>query len=335
MNHRHLLMTGRRPGSVVCCSGSLLPAPPIEPYLDASVSIHRPGPDLVTENTELNSAWTPRHLRTMELDDTSPPTKVVHFLDRSVPEAFDRGLWPSKDPLPVSPEFSFAPLYTTQSPHIQHFPAAINTPSSKQPCPLVVEVEKSTPQPDQIKAKTACLRCRGKKSRCSGQRPCEGCSNDGLDCLWGDEEAKLKRGGRKTKLAESKRKASKSKNSPLQVRSACTRCQHRKAKCTGTRPACAYCVERELECTYDVAEGETRTNDLKRRLKDSVIRVQAFGRILAVMREGSIYQATEVLARLRLGDTPRDVLQSLPMSISSGSPQCDNEQSELSRRLSR
>lgn len=34
-------------------------------------------------------------------------------------------------------------------------------------------------------AKSACLRCRGKKSRCSGERPtCQTCRNSGLDRIW-------------------------------------------------------------------------------------------------------------------------------------------------------
>ena len=324
-------MTGRRPGYVVCYLGPLLPAPPIEPYLDASVSIHRPGSDFVTENTELNSAWTPRHLRTMELDRTSPPTEVVHYLDRTVPEAFDRRLWPSKDPLPVSPEVSFAPLYTTQTSHKYIASKDINTSRSKQPSAMVID--RTTSQSDPPKAKIACLRCRGKKLRCSGQRPCGGCSKDGLKCIWDDDKARQKRDSRENST-KGKRKAAKGRISPLQVRNACTRCQYRKAKCTGTRPACTYCVERQLECAYDVAEGETRTSDLKRRLKDSEIKVYAFGRILAVIREGNIYQATEVLARLRIGETPRDILQSLPTSIASASPNSESVQSELHQRLS-
>jgi hypothetical protein len=53
-----------------------------------------------------------------------------------------------------------------------------------------------------------------------------------------------------------------------------------------------------------------------------------------VMREGNIYQATEVLARLRMGETPRDVLQSLPTSIASASPIGESLQSGLDRRFS-
>jgi len=267
------------------------------------------------------------------------PSKVANFVDEPVPESFDHTSWPRKDSIPVTLEYDFTSPYTTQPSHTHHAPEAIHASSSSQPSEMVGE--KSSPQPDQTKVKIACLRCRGKKSRCSGQRPCGGCTNDGLDCMWDDDEAKSKRASRTARLSEGKRKVAKGRY-PLQVRSACTRCQHRKAKCTGTRPACAYCVERQLDCTYDVAEGETRTNDLKRRLRDSEIKAQAFGRILAVMREGNIWQATELLARLRLGETPREVLQSLPRevlqslpsSIACPSPNDGSMQSELDRRPS-
>jgi hypothetical protein len=268
----------------------------------------------------------------MELDHIPPPNQVIDYVDGSVSEAFDPGVSPSKGPLPETPELPLAALTTTQTSNTHHALKSICTSSPRQS--HAMDVGRRISQVDQPKAKIACLRCRGKKSRCSGQRPCGGCTNDGLDCTWDDdEEAKSKRRGRKSKLAESTRKASKG-NNPLQVRSACTRCQHRKARCTGTRPACAYCAERDLECTYDVAEGETRTNDLKRRLRDSETKVHAFGRILAAMREGNIYQATEVLARLRMGETPRDVLQTLPTSIASPTPNSESVQSELHRRFS-
>lgn len=270
----------------------------------------------------------------MKLGHTFSPNEAANYFDRAAPEAFDHGVWPSKDPLPVTSKFHFTPLHSPQAPHIHCASDTSHASSSKQPSAM--QAGKSTFPPEQTKAKTACLRCRGKKSRCSGKRPCGGCTNDGLDCIWDDDEAKSKRGGRRSKsaLAEDKKKVAKPKNSTLQVRSACTRCQHRKAKCTGTRPACEYCVERQLECTYDVAEGETRTNDLKRKLKDAEIRAQAFGRILAVMREGKIYQAMEVLARLRMGENPRDLLLALPRSIASQSPNGESVQSEPLRRFS-
>jgi hypothetical protein len=267
----------------------------------------------------------------MEIDHAPPTNEAVTYVDTTGLEAFDRGVWLSKNLLPVTPDFPPTSLYTTQTSHKYIVSKDINTSRSKQPSAMVIE--RTTSQPDPPKAKIACLRCRSKKSRCSGQRPCGGCSKDGLDCIWDDDKARQKRDSRENST-KGKRKAAKGRISPLQVRNACTRCQYRKAKCTGTRPACTYCVERQLECAYDVAEGETRASDLKRRLRDSEIKVYAFGRILAVIREGNIYQATEVLARLRIGETPRDILQSLPTSIASASPNSESVQSELHQRLS-
>ena len=297
--------------------------------------IHRPDLDSIIEITRLHSSWIPTHSCLMEVSHTFSPGEVANYVDRAAPEAFDHGEWPCKDPLPVTSEFHFTPFHPPQSPHIHCASDTSHALSSKkQSC--ATPSGKSTSPPEQTKVRTACLRCRGKKSRCSGRRPCGGCTNDGLDCIWEDDEVKSKRSGRRSKSAsaEDKTKVTKAKNSTLQVRSACTRCQHRKAKCTGTRPACAYCIERQLECIYDVAEGETRTNDLKRKLKDSEIRAQAFGRILAAMREGSIYQATEVLARLRMGESLRDILLALPKSIASPSPNGESVQSEPLRRFS-
>jgi hypothetical protein len=187
-------------------------------------------------------------------------------------------------------------------------------------------------------AKTACLRCRGKKSRCSGQRPCRGCSNSGLECVWEETEsespfeAKIStRNSRSAQGADTSRRLTKGRDAAVQVRSACTRCQHRKAKCSGTRPACTYCTERSLNCAYSVAEGATRTNDLKRRLRETSNKAHVFGLLLEVMREGTDQEATTVLARLRIGETLPGILCSLPVSASSPNGEF---QSELNRRLS-
>jgi hypothetical protein len=188
-------------------------------------------------------------------------------------------------------------------------------------------------------AKTACLRCRGKKSRCSGQRPCRGCSNSGLECTWEEHESESamepERPTRNSRSAQgadtTSRRLIKGKDASVQVRSACTRCQHRKAKCSGTRPACTYCSERSLDCTYSVAEGATRTNDLKRRLRETSNKAHAFGLLLEVMRQGTDEEATKVLARLRIGESLQGILRSLPVSASSPNGEF---QSEINRRLS-
>jgi hypothetical protein len=119
-------------------------------------------------------------------------------------------------------------------------------------------------------------------------------------------------------------------DSTLQVRNACTHCQQRKGKCSGNRPASTHCVERQLNCSYNVAEGATRTNDLKRKLRESLTKEQAFGLVLEVMRKGTDYQATMVLARLRIGDTLEEICCSL--SVSTMHPNSDGPL-ELNRGL--
>jgi hypothetical protein len=203
----------------------------------------------------------------------------------------------------------------------------------QRPSQSPVQSEPSPPPP-----RTACLRCRGKKSRCSGQRPCGGCSNNGLECTWDETESdtsiKPERPTRKSEPArrtDTKRRLTKGKDAAAQVRSACTRCQQRKAKCSGTRPACTYCTERNLDCTYSVAEGATRTNDLKRRLRETSNKAHVFGLLLEVMRQGTDEEATTLLARLRIGETLQVILRSLPVSASSPNGEF---QSELNRRVS-
>jgi hypothetical protein len=163
----------------------------------------------------------------------------------------------------------------------------------------------------------ACLSCSGGNSRCPDQRPCGDCTNNGLECIWKGSEPKPKRHSRQSRPscgARTSRKVTREEDSTLQVRNACTHCQQRKGKCSGNRPACTHCVERQLNCSYNVAEGATRTNDLKRKLRESSTKEQAFGLVLEVMRKGTDYQATMVLARLRIGDTLEEICCSLSVS---------------------
>lgn len=180
-------------------------------------------------------------------------------------------------------------------------------------------------QPDRINprsqpAEATCLRCRSNESRYSSQRSYASCRDCDLYRSRDHSEPKPKRRScrsRSADRAETSERATKIKNAPLQVMSACTRCQHRKSKCSGSRPACTYCISRQIECSYDVAEGATRISDLKRRLRESSGRTQALGRVLAVMRESTADQAKKVFARLRRGDCLQNVLRSLPTFISS------------------
>lgn len=98
------------------------------------------------------------------------------------------------------------------------------------------------------------------------------------------------------------------------------RCQRRKAKCTGQRPSCQFCVERDLECMYDVEDGSTRTEDLKKKLEEAKLRTHDLDQFVAVLRNGSDFDSTTMLARLRLGDSLEDLFEvirskSSPMDV--------------------
>lgn len=124
---------------------------------------------------------------------------------------------------------------------------------------------------------------------------------------------------------ETGRKANIAKTRPLQVRSACTQCQKRKGKCTGERPVCRHCNDRGLDCSWDVADGSTRTSDLKRRLREATDRLLDLDQIFAALREGTDAESTEVLARLRLGDSDAEVI----LSLSDGWPLRSNRYQQL------
>lgn len=166
-------------------------------------------------------------------------------------------------------------------------------------------------------AKSACLRCRGKKSRCSGERPtCQTCRNSGLDRIW-DAHApefssqpvkrKTRSSADTSKQGPSKRK----RGPPLQVRSACTRCQKRKAKCTGQRPTYQCCLDRNLDCVYEIEDGWTRTEDLKKKLLESRGKTKDFHELFEMLRNSTDHEATTMLARLRLGDTMEDLFEAV------------------------
>lgn len=145
----------------------------------------------------------------------------------------------------------------------------------------------------------------------------------GSTCKKGEPKPKRSRGSGSSS-------GSKADGPPLQVKSACTRCQHRKARCSGTRPSCKYCTEHELECSYDVAEGSTRTSDLKRKLRESSKKAHYLGCVLAALRDGTDFQASQILARLRLGDSLPDLLRLLP--VYSSSPESRPDQAGPDRR---
>ena len=93
--------------------------------------------------------------------------------------------------------------------------------------------------------KATCLQCGGKKPGHSDREVCGGCGNGDLECSRDNYEPKPKRRSRKSTSADGAEgilNPAETKNTPRQVRNACSRCQHRRSKCSGTRPACTSCV---------------------------------------------------------------------------------------------
>lgn len=101
--------------------------------------------------------------------------------------------------------------------------------------------------------------------------------------------------------------ASISRTVPNPVKSACVQCQKRKIKCTGQRPICGSCHKREDECSWDVADGMTRTQDLKAKITDATNRADDLAVLINGMRFGTDEESTMLLAQLRMGASTRDL----------------------------
>jgi hypothetical protein len=258
----------------------------------------------------------------MEIAHTSSNQTCANCINGTDPEKLFSKRSSSKDRPFVAANVPSTILHTTQKSEPRCLSDNMSGTSLQQPSKVATENEDTQPDrtnPTPRLMKTTCLQCRDKKLRRSDQRPFKGCGNDDLDCARDNSEHKPKRRSREYRSADgavTKSKSTETKDTPRQVRNACTRCQHRKSKCSGTRPTCTSCTEKQLQCSYDVAEGATRSSDLKRKLRESSGRTQALGRVLAVMREGSDDQATEVFAKLRMGESLRNIVCSLPTYIS-------------------
>jgi hypothetical protein len=108
--------------------------------------------------------------------------------------------------------------------------------------------------------------------------------------------------------AASSQDTSEGGNLPLQIRYACAECRRRKQKCTGDRPSCQFCAEKGQVCSYEVADGMTRSEDLKFKLREAIERRDQLDRLVGAMRRGTDQQSSELLARLRVGATLDDLL---------------------------
>ena len=92
------------------------------------------------------------------------------------------------------------------------------------------------------------------------------------------------------------------------ARSACTSCQNRKGRCSGDRPICNFCSQNNKRCTYIVAEGSTRTQDLKDKLRKALAQIEDLQLFIEALRSKSNGISTELLARLRVGDSIKELL---------------------------
>ncbi|KAF2027123.1 hypothetical protein EK21DRAFT_72682 [Setomelanomma holmii] len=98
---------------------------------------------------------------------------------------------------------------------------------------------------------------------------------------------------------------------------ACVQCRTGKAKCDGTRPRCIRCKDNDYPCQYDVAEGVSRAERMKLLRRDSMSsKVEEMERVLKALRSGSDEQASNILARLRLGERLEEVAKGLPSATS-------------------
>jgi hypothetical protein len=91
------------------------------------------------------------------------------------------------------------------------------------------------------------------------------------------------------------------------VKSACGQCQKRKTKCSGQRPVCGFCNERGLQCSWEIGDGLTRNADLRQRLTEANDHAIDINMLVNDMRTNTDAVATTLLAKLRLGDSIRDL----------------------------
>lgn len=119
------------------------------------------------------------------------------------------------------------------------------------------------------------------------------------------EQNSSPRDGNDTNIASNRAGTSRKKSEP--VKSACGQCQKRKTKCSGQRPVCGFCHERGLECSWEIGDGLTRNADLRQRLAEANEHALDVDILVHDMRTNTDAVATTLLAKLRLGDSIRDL----------------------------
>ena len=63
-----------------------------------------------------------------------------------------------------------------------------------------------------------------------------------------------------------------------------------------------------MVCSYEVADGMTRSEDLKSKAREATERGNRLDQLVDAMRQGTDQQSSELLARLRVGATIEDLL---------------------------
>ena len=63
-----------------------------------------------------------------------------------------------------------------------------------------------------------------------------------------------------------------------------------------------------MECSYEVADGLTRSEDLKLKVREATERGDRLDQLVDAMHQGIDQQSSELLARLRVGATIEDLL---------------------------
>lgn len=93
------------------------------------------------------------------------------------------------------------------------------------------------------------------------------------------------------------------------TQSACQRCRGRKAKCDGVREVCGRCAKDGAVCVYDVPrEGITRLQNLQEQLDAHKREHAKLSAIFRALQQASDFEATSLLARIRLGSMVDELL---------------------------
>lgn len=95
---------------------------------------------------------------------------------------------------------------------------------------------------------------------------------------------------------------------PKPVTSACVQCRRKKTKCSGQRPVCRSCGDGGVECMWQVPEGLTRIDGMKKELQSVLDHINLLEALVKMMQDGSDEESTMLLAKLRLGDSVEKIV---------------------------